>query len=229
MAAVGLGKFNIGLVPASVTPPKTWRRAAWFAVLSSAAVLVGLAVAAAELVSSGPDERIALPGYPPEGPLLPVLTTSTPPPAVHLPGIAGRLTGGLAGPAAERFPDQLRDRRHDQTPAAGAEAAGPSDGAPVRGAPVEPPGVAAPTPVAAVRPSGASPVVDGKAIATRTERFYAGVVADADTALALATDDFRAGAGALLRQRFVEVSRVRVADVAVDPAVDPAGTLRITR
>ncbi|NUT47951.1 MAG: hypothetical protein HOV94_11670, partial [Saccharothrix sp.] len=41
--AVGLRKFNIGLVPASVTPPRTWRLAAWFAVLSSAGVLVGLA------------------------------------------------------------------------------------------------------------------------------------------------------------------------------------------
>ncbi|MEO6086714.1 MAG: hypothetical protein ABIQ18_26730, partial [Umezawaea sp.] len=41
----GLRTFNIGLVPASVTPPRTWKRAAWFAVVSSAGVLIGLAVA----------------------------------------------------------------------------------------------------------------------------------------------------------------------------------------
>src|SRR4051812_33219903 len=38
----GLRKFNIGLVPASVTPPRTWKRAAWFAVASSLGVLIGL-------------------------------------------------------------------------------------------------------------------------------------------------------------------------------------------
>ncbi|QTR01450.1 hypothetical protein J7S33_18795, partial [Saccharothrix algeriensis] len=63
--AMGLRKFDIGLVPASVTPPRTWQRAAWFAVLSSAAVLVGLAFAAATLVGANtPEERIGVPGYP---------------------------------------------------------------------------------------------------------------------------------------------------------------------
>src|SRR5205085_12640098 len=57
--------FNIGLVPASVTPPRSWRHAAWFAVLSSAAVLVGLMVAAALVGPSRSNSRIdALPGYP---------------------------------------------------------------------------------------------------------------------------------------------------------------------
>src|SRR3954447_24713372 len=41
---VGLRKFDIGTVPASVTPPRTWRRAAWFSVGSSVAALVALLV-----------------------------------------------------------------------------------------------------------------------------------------------------------------------------------------
>src|SRR5689334_5143052 len=61
----GLRKFNIGLVPASVTPPRTWKRAAWFAVISSVLVLVGLSVAAAKLVGGGGAvETVGLPGYP---------------------------------------------------------------------------------------------------------------------------------------------------------------------
>lgn len=38
----GLHKFDLGMVPASVTPPRTWQRAAWFAIGSSVAALGGL-------------------------------------------------------------------------------------------------------------------------------------------------------------------------------------------
>lgn len=42
MPVGGLHKFDLGMVPASVTPPRTWRQAAWFAIASSAAALGGL-------------------------------------------------------------------------------------------------------------------------------------------------------------------------------------------
>ncbi len=48
----GLSKFDLGMVPASVTPPRSWRRAAWFAVASSAATLGGLMFATAALVGN---------------------------------------------------------------------------------------------------------------------------------------------------------------------------------
>lgn len=47
----GLGKFDLGSVPASVTPPKTWRKAAWFATISSGGVVVALLFAGSVLVS----------------------------------------------------------------------------------------------------------------------------------------------------------------------------------
>ncbi|MCA1655277.1 MAG: hypothetical protein LC635_02215, partial [Pseudonocardiaceae bacterium] len=68
--ASGLRKFDLGTVPASVTPPRSWRRAAWFAVGTSAAVVLGLAVASAELMGRPVEGPMidALPAYP-TGPL----------------------------------------------------------------------------------------------------------------------------------------------------------------
>src|SRR5690606_13879031 len=43
----------LGTVPASVTPPPTWRKAAWFASLSSGAVVVALLVAGTLFVGPG--------------------------------------------------------------------------------------------------------------------------------------------------------------------------------
>ncbi|WP_240490651.1 hypothetical protein [Amycolatopsis vancoresmycina] len=62
----GLGGFTIGSVPASVTPPKTWRKAAWFATGASGAVVVGLLCAGSFLVGKPPvDQAVqgAWPGY----------------------------------------------------------------------------------------------------------------------------------------------------------------------
>ncbi|MCT2588134.1 hypothetical protein [Actinophytocola gossypii] len=64
----GLRSFDLGTVPASVTPPRSWRRAAWFAIGTSAAVVCGLAVAAVRLVGapSATDTIDALPAFPTE-------------------------------------------------------------------------------------------------------------------------------------------------------------------
>lgn len=52
----GLGVFDLGSVPASVTPPGTWRRAAWFAAASSGSV-VGLLFAGAFLLGQQSDQQ----------------------------------------------------------------------------------------------------------------------------------------------------------------------------
>lgn len=48
----GLHTFDLGMVPASVTPPRTWRHAAWFAITTSAAALGGVVLAGSLLVNS---------------------------------------------------------------------------------------------------------------------------------------------------------------------------------
>ncbi|RBM13566.1 hypothetical protein DI005_30750 [Prauserella sp. PE36] len=60
----GLGKFDLGSVPASVTPPKSWRKAAWFASISSGGVVVAMLVAGTVLVGQPPAERQAIEGWP---------------------------------------------------------------------------------------------------------------------------------------------------------------------
>ncbi|MFD9960354.1 hypothetical protein [Amycolatopsis sp. NPDC058986] len=62
--ADGLGTFDLGSVPASVTPPKTWRKAAWFATGASGAVVVGLLFAGTLLVGKPETEQASQGGWP---------------------------------------------------------------------------------------------------------------------------------------------------------------------
>lgn len=55
----GLGMFDLGSVPASVTPPSTWRRAAWFAAASSGGVM-GLLFAGTFLLGQQPAQPQAV-------------------------------------------------------------------------------------------------------------------------------------------------------------------------
>ncbi|WP_033436791.1 hypothetical protein [Saccharothrix sp. NRRL B-16314] len=198
--AVGLGKFNIGMVPASVTPPRTWKRAAWFAVLSSAGVLVGLAIAAVQLVGSqGPVERIGMPGYPTDVPLLTGFATTPPPPPSPATPEPGR------EPVARAAPDGLRPPAGDHRTAAG----GSSSADHTADAPSTAPHV-----ITTV-PADAQPVVDPAAIASSTELFYEDVADDSGSALTLVSDALRPNGGALL-QRFAGVSLIEVVEIRVD-------------
>jgi hypothetical protein len=190
----GLRKFNIGLVPASVTPPRTWKRAAWFAVLSSAGVLVGLTIAAAKLVgANGPVERIGLPGYPSDIPIITGIPQNNP------------ATPTGPRPTGSRAP----------APAVGGTS-GSSPGADRTGS-----ATASPTtrsPIVTTVPGGQVPVVDGDKIAQRTEKFYREMATNADTAMALTTDNFKANTDALLEGRLADVSLIEVKEIAVDPS-----------
>ncbi|MBN6036446.1 hypothetical protein JYK18_16245 [Amycolatopsis sp. 195334CR] len=60
----GLGTFDLGSVPASVTPPRTWRKAAWFAAASSGGVVVAMLCAGSFLVGQPPaSESRAINGW----------------------------------------------------------------------------------------------------------------------------------------------------------------------
>lgn len=53
----GLATFDLGSVPASVTPPRSWRKAAWFATVSSGGVVLALLFAGSALVGKAPTDQ----------------------------------------------------------------------------------------------------------------------------------------------------------------------------
>ncbi|GAA1278962.1 hypothetical protein [Saccharothrix xinjiangensis] len=232
--AVGLRKFNIGLVPASATPPGTWKRAAWFAVLSSAGVLVGLALAASKLVGAGyPAERVGLPGYPTGVPLLPGSTTATTPqPGTPAPDEPAPNTGAPDAESPDRVnePEELRAPGEERRAAGGnspEEPAGPATPGPAT------PGSTAPTgsPEVVTVPHGDEPpLVDGVAIAARTEKFYEEAVRDSSAAMAMVADSFRPEAEELVARQFADVSRIEVTAIRVDETKGATfSTLQVTR
>ncbi|MEU0884575.1 hypothetical protein ABZ345_38795 [Lentzea sp. NPDC005914] len=193
----GLRKFNIGLVPASVTPPRTWKRAAWFAVVSSVLVLVGLSVAAAKLVGGGGAvETVGLPGYPSD-----------------VPQIATLPTAGTSPSATGTKPSAANTGRGAAVPGTGSSAPASGQGPATS---TKPSGLA--PPVITTVPVAQAPVVDGSKIAQQTEHFYREMATNADTALAMTTDTVRSNAGALLEGRLADISLIEVKEIAVDPS-----------
>ncbi len=89
----GLGTFDLGSVPASVTPPRTWRRAAWFAALSSTGVIVALLVAGTAFVGRTDEQPRAVEVWPERGGRLAVA------PEQGQPGEPGDSAGTTAPPA----------------------------------------------------------------------------------------------------------------------------------
>lgn len=132
-ATGGLSKFDLGMVPASVTPPRTWRHAAWFAVMSSAATLGGLVFATSALVGNNTSapQHIDLPSMPRAGEYPPLPSQgdvrTTRPDAPRGVRRDSPNTGGDSASPAGRLPG-------GSGPGAGG---GPNDG-PGRGAPIAP-------------------------------------------------------------------------------------------
>lgn len=194
----GLRKFNIGLVPASVTPPRTWKRAAWFAVVSSVLVLVGLSVAAAKLVGGGGAvETIGLPGYPSDVPLISPLPT-----------------GGTSPSVTSTKPSAANTGRGAPLPGTGSSA--PDTSGQGSATNTKPSGTA--PPVVTTVPVSNAPVVDGSTIAKQTEHFYREMATNADTALAMTTETVRSNAEALLEGRLADISLIEVKEIVVDPS-----------
>ena len=224
----GLRKFNIGLVPASVTPPRTWKRAAWFAVVSSAGVLIGLAVAAAKLVGgSGPTERIGMPEYPANVPIVTDFGTRTSMPS---PGPQAPDTKPQAPGRASTTPAAPSSAAPGSTSSGSTSGTSGGAGPTTATAPGAPGTPSTTSPTVTTVPNQEKPLVDSTAIADRTEKFYEELAANTETALALTTDAFRSNAEAVLEQRFANVSLIEVKEISVDPSRGiTISTLQITK
>lgn len=216
----GLRKFDLGSVPASVTPPRTWRKAAWFAVGTSAAVACGLVIAAIQLVGTpwSGSTIDALPAYP-TTPLeierLPIQETSTPPatsrqarkdPSTNPGRGAGTPPVSATGPAGD-------------VEAAGSstvpQTLAPSSTAPEAALP--PSVLAGNTPPlrTTVGPLPVTPTAPEK-MGDRTEEYFALVAVDPVAAYALCTGDLAEEGPEGIAARYHGVERVEVQEIVID-------------
>ncbi|GAA2964818.1 hypothetical protein [Actinokineospora diospyrosa] len=217
--ATGLAKFDLGSIPASVTPPRSWRHAAWFAVTSAMLVVLGLTYAAVTLMTGPrrPDVVEALPGLPSQFPRpmtdAPSGLTATPDrsqSAVPSTTTAGSPTPGSAAPPPEPPPAP------PSSP--GSAAIGPSTTDSGPGAffePEQPTGAAKRSTV--VTPMLVVPANDPDTMGDRTEAYYRDVVADPDAAFAMTSGQLRRQGQEQIQRRYAGVTRVQVERIVIDP------------
>jgi hypothetical protein len=220
--AGGLHKFDLGMVPASVTPPRTWRRAAWFAVASSAAALGGLLLATSALVGNSTSVRgLELPSMP-RGRDFPSLPGKD---RYHLTGDPTR-PEGIAGPT-------VHESRLASPPGTAARRPGAVGGV----VPVDRPGLPTRTgsgPAGTTRPPTREPLrllrlSDTEAIQQRSDQYFAAICgSDLRSAYALTTGALRDEGFEAFASRYAGAMSIEVTEVSVNSG-RTITTLRMTR
>ncbi|MCX2734174.1 hypothetical protein OOZ19_28350 [Saccharopolyspora sp. NFXS83] len=237
----GLHKFDLGMVPASVTPPRSSRRAAWFAVASSGAAFGGLLLVATALV--GPTtsiEGLQLPGMPrathfpapaPERVIAGPPSLSEPSPT-SAPGHLPQRGGAPLPPPFPHLPPAPAD-----LPAA---AAAPPPEASAASAPApEQSGAAAPPPEHSSTAAAPSPSItyrgelltltDPRTVAARSGNYFAAVRGgDLQAAYAMTTGRLRDGGFAAFAAPYRDAASIEVLGVSASSS-STVTTLRITR
>ncbi len=211
----GLRKFDLGTVPASVTPPRSWRKAAWFAVGTSAAVILGLAVASAELMGKPVREPMidALPAYP-TGPLtlekLPHEQTTTDAPDTTRTSRPTPARPSAVERSSEQHPDTVVGNTTDL----------PSSGDPGTGTGTTPTGASTSTttPVPARFTVGPQPVTptNPQKMGDTTEEYFRLVTTDPAAAHAMTTGGMAREGAAGIAARYAGVARVEVQRITID-------------
>jgi len=212
----GLRKFDLGSVPASVTPPRSWRKAALFAVGTSAAVICGLAVAAVQFVGSPPDTDTidALPAFPTQHlPVddLPVDQTTT------TTRKSGTSRSSEAGQPSR--PDTVRRTSDAQAPGSspedktggGTSGPGTSDG---EGASVSTQTVPPPPSRTTIGQAPVAPA-NPEAMGDRTEQYFALVIEDPAAAHQLCTGGMAREGPEGIEARYEGVDRVEVQEITI--------------
>jgi hypothetical protein len=205
LPTAGLATFQLGNVPASVTPPRTWRRAAIFAV--GAAVFVVLALVVATVMLMGPPrtrlpDELSLPSFPSNRVVLTRLPDQWPP----IPS-PGRTRSSDAATSSAR-----PSRTSDRAPAVTSRPTEPGSSTTVP--PTQSPS-ATRTTVNDLGPvNGTSPQVMGDV----TEQYFAEVTSDSVSAHQLTTGEMRAEGPEGIDQRYGSADQVRVRQITIDPS-----------
>lgn len=203
--------FDLGTIPASVTPPRSWRRAAWFTVVASVAALAGLLAMGALLVGPARDTgRItALPYFPDGKPLTSLGGETSGVPVRSAPVTADSTprtgSGHTATTTRHAWSGTAPTHSHGNPPGRSTTTRPP---APVAGTP----------PVITTVTSVGEPVVDPTKLIKRTRTFFAEVTSDAQAAADLTTGTVHDEAVALIRQGYGDLSTIDIQRISLDPS-----------
>jgi len=213
----GLGESDLGLVPVAASPPRPSHRRAWFAVAGTGAVLGGLLLATATLVSpSEPIEGTDLTALPPDPvPPAPQARRVEPPS-----GLAA-----LPDPAVLAQPAEVPVPLPRSAPPPAETAA-----APAGPAPAEPPPTTERAPLP--EPTFRTELVrfaDPELVAGRSGAYFAAIRdGDLRSAYEMSTGDLRAGGYAAFAEPYAGARRIEVRAVRA-ASTETVTDLRITR
>jgi hypothetical protein len=215
----GLRKFDLGTIPASVTPPRTWRRAAWFAVGTAFLVVTALGFAAVTLVGAPRQNTTidALPGQPSQQ----LLITDLPIDQLPTAGPPAPTSPAGPSPARTRTPPRPKDTGTQAHLGAGPGDAGPppnpdSPTNPVRQTPANPPPTGTAPPRDTVDPAVVA-ITSAQALGDRTEQYYAQVLSDPAAAHGLTSGSLSAEGPEGIRARYADIKRIEVKQVTIEP------------
>ena len=217
----GLSNFDLGNVPASVTPPRSWRKAAWFATMSSCGVAVALVLAGSYLVGQQPHTNAEVDGW---------SGFYGKPPATHDEGISDRAPSDQTRkpPKTSSVPQQIADVA-DVSDSSGANRStgGKSTSDPQAGAPSTSPADDAtpeppekPEPVPAPRETKRDAFYnfppDATTMGDRSETFLNEVTENPAAAHAQTGGELHAQGSDALAQRYAEIAYYEVQHIYVD-------------
>ncbi len=239
----GLGKFDLGSVPASVTPPKTWRKAAWFATGASGAVVVGLLFAGTFLVGGptttsdavgggwpgrqnggGPDLSALIPDGQRGGGNVQRSDTSTSPNG--LTSDNGTHPQGN-DPTASASRSSTGETTASGTGTRGSSSAPVTTGSPSASrAPEKPPVTPAPRETKDPNYFTAS---NPKTMGDNSEKFFNNVTTDPSEASSITSGELKQEGSQGLRKRYADVAYFEVKKVTIDPEHETTvNTLEVT-
>lgn len=205
----GLGMFNLGTIPASVTPPRSWRRAAWFTIVASVAALAGLLAIGAVLMCPHEARRLtAMPYFPDGSPLAAIGGTTGVP----------RPTGRGHQPVTSQPATDMVADVGDTSPLTATRR--PVGTAPTRTTTLPPasnPVVVTLPPVVTTVTGNGDPVVDPVKLIKRTQTFFAEVTSNAKAAAGLAVGTAKDDVAAVIEQKYGNLSSISVRSISLDP------------
>ncbi|SFQ24397.1 hypothetical protein SAMN05421810_105326 [Amycolatopsis arida] len=217
----GLSTFDLGTVPASVTPPKSWRKAAWFATVSSGGVVVALLLAGSLLVEPpGNPHSQAINGWTERGgqPLLEGEELADESDTIRRSPESGTSSPADADPTTDwsPLPGSPGPRASSSAPVARTPgpSAAPSPTSEQRAKPRKPPPTKAKR---AYAPPKHFMSMDPKTMADRSEFYLNEVTENPAAAHEVTTGELAAGGPEGLRRRHGHVAYYEVKEIYVDP------------